>query len=200
MSTDGESFAGRTLEEAVERAAAALAAARHELLYEVVGGAEDGNVRIRAGLDPVAVVRGFLMALCQRGGLELELRLGSEGDEVVGELTGNDARLLTAGGGRGLDALQYLCNRVLNRRLQHHPPVRLDSQGFKDRRARTLQEAAESAADEALRGQRAVVLGPYTPAARREIHLALADDPAVETESDGEGFLKRVVVRPRRRH
>ena len=41
--------------------------------------------------------------------------------------------------------------------------------------------------------------GLMTPAARREIHLALADDPGVETESDGEGFLKRVVVRPRRR-
>ena len=42
-------------------------------------------------------------------------------------------------------------------------------------------------------------MGLMTPAARREIHLALADDPGVETESDGDGFLKRVVVRPRRR-
>ena len=57
----------------------------------------------------------------------------------------------------------------------------------------------EEAADEALRKRAPVVLGLMTPAARREIHLALADDPGVETESDGEGFLKRVVVRPRRR-
>ena len=59
--------------------------------------------------------------------------------------------------------------------------------------------AAEAAADEALRTRSPVVMGLMTPAARREIHLALADDPGVETESDGDGFLKRVVVRPRRR-
>ena len=62
-----------------------------------------------------------------------------------------------------------------------------------------LQEQAEAAADEALRSGTPVTLGPLTPAARREIHLALADDPGVETESDGDGFLKRIVIRPRRR-
>ena len=46
------------------------------------------------------------------------------------------------------------------------------------------------------RQQLAVAEGP---AARREIYLALADDPGVETDSDGEGFLKRIVIRPRRR-
>jgi spoIIIJ-associated protein len=106
---------------------------------------------------------------------------------------------LTATGGRGLDALQYLCNRVLNRRLSDHRPVHLDCDGFKARRAHKLQERAEAAADEALRRGAPVTLGPLTPAARREIHLALADDPGVETESDGEGFLKRIVIRPRRR-
>ena len=29
------------------------------------------------------------------------------------------------------------------------------------------------------------------------IHLALAEDPEVETRSEGEGFLKRVAVRPK---
>ena len=101
--------------------------------------------------------------------------------------------------GRGMDALQYLCNRVLNGRMREHPPVHLDAEGFKERRALMLQEKADEAADEALRTGGAVTLGPYTPAVRREIHLALADDPGVFTESDGDGFLKRVVVRPRRR-
>jgi spoIIIJ-associated protein len=75
----------------------------------------------------------------------------------------------------------------------------LDIGDFKERRSLQLQDKAEDAADEALRTRSPVVMGLMTPAARREIHLALADDPGVETESDGEGFLKRVVVHPRRR-
>ena len=41
---------------------------------------------------------------------------------------------------------------------------------------------SRAAADEAVRTGREVVIGPLTPAARREVHLALADDPAVETD------------------
>jgi spoIIIJ-associated protein len=78
-------------------------------------------------------------------------------------------------------------------------PVHLDTDGFKARRAEKLRDRAENAADQVVRKNAPVVLGPLTPAARREIHLALADDPDVETESDGDGFLKRLVVRPRRR-
>ncbi len=58
---------------------------------------------------------------------------------------------------------------------------------------------AWDAADEAVRSGRPVRMMPLTPAARREIHMALADNPRVETESDGEGFIKKVVVRPTRR-
>ena len=41
------------------------------------------------------------------------------------------------------------------------------------------------------------LLPPLSPGERRLVHLALAEDPDVETESEGDGFLKRVAVRPR---
>jgi spoIIIJ-associated protein len=154
---------------------------------------------ILAELDPVAVLGLFLAETFRAGQLSMQVQLTVGDESLDGELTGGDLRILTASGGRGLDALQYLCNRVLTRRLPDHPPVHLDTDGFKARRARKLQEQAEAAADEAMRRRAPVTLGPLTPAARREIHLALADDPGVETSSDGEGFLKRVVIRPRRR-
>jgi predicted RNA-binding protein Jag len=34
------------------------------------------------------------------------------------------------------------------------------------------------------------------PSDRRVVHMTLADDPHVETESDGEGYFKRITVRP----
>ena len=197
--TRRQSFHGVTLDEALSAASAGLHARLEELHYEVADTTPDGQVVVEAEIDPVAVLGLFLSEVCRAGELEITARLEEEADALEGELEGGDVRLLTASGGRGLDALQYLCNRALNRRLSEHLPVHLDSDGFKTRRAHKLQERAEAAADEAIRRGAPVTLGPLTPAARREIHLALADDPGVETDSDGDGFLKRIVIRPRRR-
>jgi spoIIIJ-associated protein len=192
----GRTFKGKTLDEALTEACSALRSRVGELHYELVRDGDDSAVTISAEVDPVAVLGLFLSESFSAGSLDLKVRLTQGEDALSGELSGEDLRILTALGGRGLDALQYLCNRVLNRRLAEHHPVHLDSNGFKDRRAKQLQEKAYAAAEDAQRRRRAVVLGPLTPAARREIHLALADEPDVETESDGEGFLKRIVVRP----
>lgn len=192
-------FRGETLDDALSAACSGLAARTEELHYEVVESAGGGGVEIEAGVDPVAVLGLFLAETFRAGALAITARLTVESEALEGELEGADSQLLTASGGRGLDALQYLCNRVLHRRSAGRLPVHLDCDGFKARRASKLQERAEAAADEAIRRGAPVTLGPLTPAARREIHLALADDPGVETESDGDGFLKRIVIRPRRR-
>ncbi len=191
-------FHGETLDAALSEACSALKARFGELRYDVGTSDGDGTV-VEAELDPVAVLGLFLSETFSAGELEVTARLEETDEALEGELSGNDCGLLTAAGGKGLDSLQYLCNRVLNRRLERHLPVHLDIGDFKEQRSLQLQDKAEDAADEALRTRSPVVMGLMTPAARREIHLALADDPGVETESDGEGFLKRVVVHPRRR-
>lgn len=194
-----KSFFGATLDEALSSACDDLDARLEEIQYEVLETGNGNQVEIEATIDPVAVLGLFMSEMSRAGGLDITARLAVAEEALEGELVGSDVALLTASGGRGLDAYQYLCNRVLNKRLSDHLPVHLDSDGFKDRRALKLQGRAESAADEALRNGAPVTLGPLTPAARREIHLALADDPGVETESEGDGFLKRIVIRPRRR-
>ena len=192
-------FRGKTLDEALTSACAELRARLGELHYDTVTDDGTNGVEIHAEVDPVAVLGLFLSETFRAGEIDVTSRIELTEEALEGELLGSDQRLLTASGGRGLDALQYLCNRVLARRFSGHLPVHLDAEGFKERRAEKLRVKAEEAADQAVRKNSPVVLGPLTPAARREIHMALADDPDVETESDGEGFLKRLVVRPRRR-
>jgi spoIIIJ-associated protein len=194
--TAPRTFRGANLDEALTVACAELRARVGELRYEVVSEGGGNGVELAAEVDPVAVLGLFLSESFRAGALDVSAQLKVGEESLDGELGGTDLHLLIGGGGRGLDALQYLCNRVLTRRFSHHMPVHLDTQGFKERRAQQLRERASSAADEAVRTRTQVVIGPLTPAARREIHLALADDPGVETFSDGEGFLKRVVIRP----
>jgi len=197
--SNGRTFRGKTLDEALSAACAELGTRVEELHYETVSEDAGEGVAVRAEIDPLAVLGLFLSEAFHAGNLDVTARLAEASEAFEGELEGADLQYLTASGGRGLDALQYLCNRVLNRRLADHLPVHLDSDGFKERRAVKLRERAEAAAEEAVHRGAPVTLEPLTPAARREVHLALAEDPSVETESDGDGFLKRVVIRPLRR-
>jgi spoIIIJ-associated protein len=198
MTAADQTFRGVSLDEALDTACRELDVRLGELSYEIVTESAD-EVVIDARVDSQAVVGLFLSEVFRAGELDLSVQLDAPSGVLEGELSGDDAWILTKGNGRGLDALQYLCNRVLRRKSQDREPIHLDVGGYKERRSDQLQDEAEKAADEAVRTRRPVTLGPLTPAARREIHLALADDPGVETVSDGNGFLKKVVVRPLRR-
>lgn len=190
-------FSGSSLDEALSTACRELGARMEEIRYDVLS--EDaGGVTIEADIDTVAVLGLFFAEMFSAGGLALRVQLNDAGDALDGEIEGNDTTLLTANGGQGLDALQYLANRVADRRGRQHPPIHLDVPGFKRRREVELRDMAQDAADRAAHRNQAVTLPSMAPAARRIVHVALADDPRVETESQGNGFLKRVVVRPRR--
>ena len=193
-----ERFTGKTLDEALSAACSGLGARLGEIHYEVVEEG-DAGVSVEASVDPAAILGLFLSEAFRAGGLaQVGPKLQAE-DALLVDIDGADTTLLTSRGGEALDSLQYLCNRILDGRLHSHPPVHVDVGSFKEQRAGSLHRRAEEAAKTAVRTGRSQTLPPMTPAARREIHLALAEDERVETESEGRGFIKRVVVRPLRR-
>ncbi len=192
-----KTFHGSSLDEALSAACRDLGARMEEIRYDVLREGADG-VTIEADIDTVAVLGLFFAEMFAAGSLALRVQLAEEDGVLKGELEGADTTLLTTNGGQALDALQYLANRVADRRGRQHLPIHLDTSGFKQRRAVKLEDMALDAADRAARKRQPVTLPTMAPAARRIVHVALAEDPRVETESEGHGFLKRVVVRPRR--
>ena len=73
--------------------------------------------------------------------------------------------------------------------------ARSTADDFQVLREEQLRVEAIRAADRVRRDGKTVKLEPMHPADRRVVHLALVDDPAVETESLGRGYFKRVMVR-----
>lgn len=193
-----ETFSAPSLDAALDKACRALRTPAEELDWHVVE-ETDGLVTIEAQIDVRAFVGLFIRRVFSAGGLDVRSLLSIEDGVVVGELSGEDVGLLREGWGAGLDSLQFLCNRALDTRSRQHPPVRLDADAFKSHRARRLGEMARDMASRVERNGRPIESEQLTPAARREIHVALAEHGSVETESNGTGFVKRVVVRPRRR-
>jgi spoIIIJ-associated protein len=142
-----------------------------------------------------AAVDVSLTELLSAAGFLVEIRRRPSPDEMVFELIGDDVEGLLANRGEGLNGLEVLAGRIASRRVGRPVHPRLDAEGFRRHQKETLEDLAHRSADEAKRTRRPQLLPPLPPAERRLVHLALAEDPEVETESEGSGFLKRVAVR-----
>jgi spoIIIJ-associated protein len=113
------------------------------------------------------------------------------------DVHGGDAGRLIGKGGRTLAALEFLTNAVVNK-VEGEPPVRVnvDIGGYKRRRDERLRQVAQRAAARVRKSGMAVELEPMSAAERRVVHVELADDPSVTSESTGEGRDRRVVIHP----
>jgi predicted RNA-binding protein Jag len=147
--------------------------------------------------EAFASVEATLNELLSTAGFLVETRRRPSSDEMLFELIGDDVEPLLANRGEGLNGLEVLTGRIASKRLGRPVYPRLDAEGFRAHQRESLEELALRSANEAKRTRSPQLLPPLSPGERRLVHLALAKDPDVETESEGDGFLKRVAVRPR---
>jgi len=148
--------------------------------------------------EAFAAVESTLSELLSAAGFLLETRRRASAEEMVFELMGDDVEPLLANQGEGLNGLEVLPGRIARRRLGRPVYPRLDAEGFRAHQRESLEELAQRSAEEAKRTRRPQLLPPLSPSERRLVHMALAADPEVETESEGDGYLKRVAVKLKR--
>ena len=146
--------------------------------------------------EVAGVVEATLTELLSAAGLLVETRRReASGDEMLYELIGDDVEPLLANKGEGLTGLEVLVGRIASKRAGAPVHPRLDADGFRAHRKEALEELAQTSAAEVRRTRRPQLLPPLAPWERRLVHIALSEDPELETESEGDGFLKRVEVR-----
>lgn len=149
--------------------------------------------------DAVTLAEATLTELLSAAGLLVETRRReATGEEMLFELFGDDVEPLLANKGEGLTGLEVLVGRIASKRAGRPVHPRLDAEGFRAHRKDALEELARTSAEEVRRTRRPQLLPPLAPWERRLVHLALSEDPELETESEGDGFLKRVEVRLKR--
>lgn len=120
---------------------------------------------------------------------------GDEG-ELILDITGDDLAVLIGRHGRTLDALQFLVSAITTRKIGFRYPIVVDVEGYKSRQRQKLESIARSSATKAAKQNRSVSLRPMTPYERRIVHVTLANDRRVVTESEGEGSSRHVVIFP----
>jgi spoIIIJ-associated protein len=207
---------GRTVEEAIQKALETLNLSREKVEVTVVKegkhgilglGAEEAVVRV----EPLAsapedidnrareVLETILARLGVTASVDCQTKPPAGGGEgvITLDVSGDDLGILIGRRGQTLSALQYVVRLILAHQTQARVPVVIDVEGYKQRRYEALQALAQRMAEQVKAKGRSFTLEPMLAYERRIIHLALADDPDVTTESVGEGESRKVVIMPR---
>jgi spoIIIJ-associated protein len=138
----------------------------------------------------------FLVNLLLQLDPTYSVEVSDRGDEIHAEVFGGDYGRIIGKGGRTLAALEFLTNAVVNRTTENGVRVIIDVGGYKRRRDERLRQTAMKASARVRKSGESVELEPMSAAERRVIHMAVADDPNVTSESTGEGRARRVVIKP----
>jgi len=130
-------------------------------------------------------------------GLEGTTRVAREGDELDVEIEGSNLGVLIGPRGSTLLAVQDLVRVVSQRRIgDHDTRLRVDINGYREKRRAALARFALQQADEAVANGEARALEPMPSADRKVIHDALVGRTDVTTHSEGEDPARRVVIVP----
>ena len=107
----------------------------------------------------------------------------------------DDHSLLIGRHGENLQALQILFNSLLRHRDRTIPLLAVDVAGYKKDHLEKIMRIAEEAAKKVSDYGHDFELKPMTAYERRVVHMVLADKPELVTESVGEGYERKVVIK-----
>ena len=149
--------------------------------------------------DTLTKGKTLLGELLGKMGVDGEVVAREDNERVTLEVKGAETGLVIGKKGATLDALQYLVNKISSQGMPEgtSKPIQVDAEGYRDRRAETLIELANKLAEKVRRTGRPVEMDPMSPAERRVVHVALAEQPDLETRSEGEGIYRHLVIFPK---
>ena len=146
----------------------------------------------------VAEVHAFVDRTLKAMGLTLDIDIVDTPDSVRLELSGDGGEVLLRRRAEALDALQHVVNTAFRRNLSHDRTFVLDCLGYRRGKDAELKEMARFMMEKAKATGAPQEMGPLNPYARRLVHLTVAEDSQMTSESIGDAFMKTVIISMRR--
>ncbi len=143
-------------------------------------------------------VRDFVRQTVSAMGLPLEVTVIDTPNNVRVELAGDGGENLLRRKGEALDALQQIVNTAFRRELKDDRSFVVDCLDYRRAKDAELTQMARFLMDKARDTGTPQEMGPLNPYARRLVHLTVAEDPQMSSESIGDAFLKTVIISTRR--
>lgn len=146
----------------------------------------------------------YILNIFDKMGVKAEYTYEETEDGVIINLNSDDTSFIIGRRGENLDAIQYLASMFCNRIDDEYYRVVLDSNGYREKRKKTLEDLAKKIAKNVLRSGRSTVLEPMNPYERRIIHSMISEIEGVSSRSVGEEPYRKIIisslVKKERRH
>jgi spoIIIJ-associated protein len=143
-------------------------------------------------------VREFMEQTLTAMGVPLTVSITDEPDSLRIELSGNGGEVLLRRRAEALDALQHVVNTAFRRHLDNDRTLVVDCLDYRKGKDAELRQMAKFMMEKAKASAVPQEIGPLNPYARRLVHLTVAEDPEMTSESIGDAFLKTVIISVRR--
>jgi len=214
-------ISAKTVEEATRVALAQLQVTEDEVDIVVLKkgksgllgvGAEDARIKVTllddnekqpgARGDSADIARQVLSDILHAMGIQATVDVTGSGDEDVPislNIEGDDLGVLIGRRGQALSSLQYLVRLIVAEKLKKWVSVNVDVDWYKKRHYEALKKLSLRLAEQVAKRRRPITMEPMPPDERRIVHITLADDPDVMTQSTGDGDGRRVVIQSRKK-
>ena len=139
----------------------------------------------------------FVQNVVSAMGVQLTTTIEESPEGTRINLEGEDGGILIRRGGEGLQALQHVVETAFRRQLGDDNRIVVDCNGFRKDKDAEIKQMARFMAEKARSSGMPQEMGPLNPYERRIVHIAIAEDPTVSSESIGDAFMKTVIISAR---
>jgi spoIIIJ-associated protein len=140
----------------------------------------------------------FVKSVLAAMGLSLEVQVHDTPDAIRVDISGEGGEVLLRRKAEALDALQQIVNSGFRRELTDDRSFVVDCMDYRRGKDEELRQMARFMMEKAKSSGVPQEMGPLNPYARRLVHLTVALDPTMTSESVGDAFLKTVIISARR--
>jgi spoIIIJ-associated protein len=139
-------------------------------------------------------VRQFTLDTLAALGLSLDVAINDTPDGIRVEISGEGGETLLRRRAESLDALQVIVNTAFRRELNDDRSFVVDCLDYRKAKDAELRQMTRFVMEKVKTNRTQQEMGPLNPYARRIVHLTVAEDPALSSESIGDAFLKTVII------
>lgn len=143
-------------------------------------------------------VRVFTSETLAAMGLPLDVTVSETPDGIRVDISGEGGETLIRRKGEALDALQVIVNTAFRRELKDDRSFTVDCLFYRRGKDEELRQMTRFTMEKVKTNRSQQEMGPLNPYARRIVHMTVAEDPTLASESIGDAFLKTVIISMKR--
>lgn len=148
----------------------------------------------------IQIIKGIVEDILQKIDFKCEVSVkNSDLDEnkfVCDIKAQKDANFLIGQNGDNLQALQHIVRLLVRKQTDENIKFILDVNSYKKDQESSVVEMASELAKQAVFEKKTIVMRPMSAYNRRLVHMSLANNEDVITESTGDENERRVVIKP----